>query len=173
MSFFFFILIWKIDWLQIVFWKTIFRVKVVIKKDDFLLSFSFIIFHMFFQNFKKNYMKVVFIKDNFHVFCQISTKYYRKVFFCKDDCHIIFFFFKNMWKLSFVSKTFVKSYFFKRRLSTKSMWQNTITSTYYKCKSNQNSFLRQTTFIGKIVFPKEDFQLAYFSNYRGMFGLKL
>ena len=40
-------------------------------------------------------------------------------------------------------------------------------------KAIKTQFLRQTTFIGKIVFPKEDFQLAYFSNYRGMFGLKL
>jgi hypothetical protein len=48
----------------------IFYVKVVFKKDDFLLPFSFIIFQVFNQNFKKKKkdMKVVFCKDDFHLF---------------------------------------------------------------------------------------------------------
>jgi hypothetical protein len=60
-------------------------------KDNFLLPFSFIIFHVFFQNFKKKLYESQSLQKNTFTCFLISKKIYMKVVFCKDNFHINFF----------------------------------------------------------------------------------
>ena len=109
----------------------IFHVKVVFKKDNFLLPFSFIIFHLFFQNFKKKkkiILKLSLQKTTFMCVFKLKkkkklyeTRLYKrqlsrvfskkiiwksslrvKVVCCKDDFRLNFFFLK----LSFLKTIF-------------------------------------------------------------------
>ena len=85
-------------------------------------------------------MKVVFCKDDFHLIFFFLIEKHVKIIYCKNDFH-----------LNFLLKV----------ISSKDDFQ---LSPGDECKSNQNSFFKKTILIEKIVFSKDDFQSAYFSN---------
>jgi hypothetical protein len=105
--------------------------------------------------YKRQHSRIFFQKQKtiFTCFFEILEKKKQtnkqtnvNVVFYKDDFHL-----KILLKIIFLKDDFQLSPGDKTRLYQ------------YKWKNNKNS-LRKTIFIRKIVFPKDDFQSAYFSN---------